>query len=89
MPDRVHQRLATDAIDLVADERVEGPGRTLDDDAKADLFLDPELLLHPAERLLEVVATTRRRAQTSHGVPALVDDLAHQLEHAIERRPRG
>ena len=25
VPDRVHERLATDAIDLVADERMEGP----------------------------------------------------------------
>ena len=89
MPDRVHERLAADAIDLIADERMQGPGPALDDDAKADLFLDPELLLHPAERLLEVVAASRRRAQATHGVAALIDDASHQLEHAIERRPRG
>ena len=64
------------------------PRPASDDDAEADLSLDSELLLHPAERLLEIVAAGRRRAQAAHGVAALIDDPCHQLEHAIERRPR-
>jgi hypothetical protein len=47
--ERVDERFASDAVDVVADHRVQGPGLAFTDDSKRDLILDSQLLTDPGE----------------------------------------
>jgi hypothetical protein len=44
VPEGVDQRLASDAVHLVADHRVQALGVALADDPQVDLVLDPQLV---------------------------------------------
>ncbi len=86
--DGIRQRFPADAVDLVACNWMQRPRPAFDDHAKLDRLGNAELLLHPAEDLLEIAVGSSRRAQAADGVASLVDDACHQREDAIEPRPR-
>ena len=89
MAKRVDQRLAADAVDLVADERVERPRLPFDDHPEAGRRAEAKLLLHVGERLPQIVRAGARAAESAHGVASLVDDLPHQRADARQAGARG
>ena len=74
MAERVHQRLAADPVDVVADHRVQGARGAFADHAEHGLVLDAELLADAGEGFLEVAGAALRRAQPPDRVAAFVDD---------------
>ena len=58
MADGIRQRFPANAVDLVASHRMQRPRAAFDDHAKLDGLGNGELLLHPAEDLLQIAIST-------------------------------
>ena len=75
--ERVDQRLASDAVDLITNYRVQRTGCAFDDDPKPERIRYVELGSNPGERLFEIVEASVGRSQSAHGVASLFDDVSH------------
>ena len=85
MPEGVDQGLTSDAIHLVANERMDRADASLYRHLEIRAIARGVFLLHQTEGLLEVVAALG--AQPADRDTALVADAAHQEEHALELLP--
>src|SRR5260370_20316431 len=78
----VDQCLSANPIHIVAEQRVQGPSRSVNNDSKSDFLADlsvcGKFLLHQRERLFEIERWAARRAQSSQGIPAFINHLPHQ-----------
>ena len=83
--ERVDQRLASDAIDLIADQRMNRADASFDGHLEIRAVARGVFLLHQHEGLLQVVAALG--AQSADRDAAFVADAAHQREHALELLP--
>ena len=81
----VDQSLPADAIDLIAQHRMQWPRLAVHNHAKSGVFLDGEFLLDARKRLFEIERTAMRRAQPANRVAAFLDHLLDQLQHAAQR----
>ena len=85
MPERVDQGLASDAIHLVANQRMNRADAALDGHLEIRAVTRGIFLPHQAEGLLQIVAALG--AQPADRDTAFVADAAHQAEHALELLP--
>jgi hypothetical protein len=86
---RVRQRLATDAIDLVANQRMHRHGLALDDDPESRPVANTEFVRRGGQRILQVVDAASRRAQAADGMPPIFDDPIEQFPNEGQFVSRG
>ena len=84
-----HQGFATDAVDFIADDRVQRAGAAFDSDAKINLLFDGEFLPNAGKCLLDVKgAATGRSAEALKSVAAFFKNLTHDVKNMGQRRLR-
>src|ERR1700730_390174 len=88
MPECVSQRLACNAVYLVAEDRTEIPRRAFHVDLKgggtAICCISRELLSESAYGQYKVAGLDRGRTQVLHGIPALRDRCHGLIDSTIE-----
>jgi len=81
----IYQSFATDAIDLIADDRMKRPRPAFDDHAKPNLLPHGEFFPDTRKCLFQIKRTTVVGAKTLDSVSGLVNDLPHQSFNIAER----
>jgi hypothetical protein len=77
--ENISQQLTADAIDFVAEDRVQGSRSPFDDDTEIDLIRDCQFLRNPGKRLLQIDKFRDIGAENSNYLVSLLDELPYQF----------